>query len=114
MKKHLLVGGVTFFKSIYYRHHTINSFVYFLNEDNQAKYEEFRCKKEIIDTKETTSTLQHIDMDHYHDKKGYLKELPYDKPFLAVQRPLGSGKTYQITQIIEKNGKHKKYFTRCR
>ena len=37
-----------------------------------------------------------MDLDNYHDEKGYLKELPADKNYLAVISPLWSGKTFQI------------------
>ena len=96
-----------FYKTVNYKHHTINSFVYLLKEDNNAKFEEFRREKEIIDTKDITSSLQHVDLDNHHDERGYLKYLPYDKPFIAVQSPLGSGKTYQIKKLIEKCGNNK-------
>ena len=37
-----------------------------------------------------------------------MKELPADKNFLAVISPLGSGKTFQIKNLIEEHGKKKK------
>ena len=79
-----------------------------LKQDNSKMYEEFIKEKEIIDVDDIISKIQHVDIDSHHDENGFLKELPADKPFLAVISPLGSGKTYQIKKLIEKHGITKK------
>ena len=91
------------FKSIGY-----GTFCYMLQKDDKKKFKEFIKEKEIIKVDDIISRIEHVDLDNYNDEKGYLKEIPNDKPFLAIQSPLGSGKTYQIKKLIEKHGVNKK------
>ena len=97
-----------FFYNSHYKGIGYGSFCHFLKTDNLTKYNEFIKEKEIINISDIISKIENVDLDNHNDNNGYLKELPSDKDFMAVISPLGSGKTFQIKNLIENEGKYKK------
>ena len=99
---------INFFHNSSYKSIGFGSFCHFLKTDNPKMYDEFLKEKDIIDVSDIISKIDRVDLDNHNDDKGYLKELPLNKDYMAIISPLGSGKTYQIKQLIEKQGNDKK------